>query len=359
MVNQMAPHVDFKHVRQHASFEAVAAAYNIDLIKDGPQDGQFKALCPFHDDTKPSLKINTTKKNFHCFACEAGGNILDFVRDMEGLGKSELRPAAMKLAEICGISTSDKASTKPARKPIKRKAKPPAPADAEPTSPLPTPPTAETPSDEELDGVPYNRVLTFTLQTELDDELKLWLEGRGIDHHRQQEFGLGRASKRSKTIGDRLAIPIHNADGELVAYCGRYVGDSTPDDEPKYKLPPGFRKDLEIFNLHRAKEQPGSWLFIFESYFSVMRHHFGRPCISFNGRTASPEQIELVGEHFGDRRQVVIVADGDEPGRDGARTIAGQLADSFWVHLCDLPDGVKPHHLTNDELRLAIQACLE
>ena len=47
-----------------------------------------------------------------------------------------------------------------------------------------------------------------------------------------------------------MVIPIHNDRGELVAYAGRSIDDS----EPKYKLPTGFHKSLELFNLDRAVE---------------------------------------------------------------------------------------------------------
>ena len=346
----MAPRVDFRHVRQHGSFEAVAAAYNIELKKDGPRPGQFKALCPFHEDTKPSLGINTEKNAYQCFACGAKGNILEFVREMEGLGEKDLRSAALKLAEISGISPAPGGDVAPSRRRVS-KAEARKPADA---APPPAPPAAETPPDEALDGDPYNRVLTFELKTELDDALKVWLEGRGIDHHAQNIFGLGRASKRSKTIGDRLAIPIHNAKGELVAYCGRYVGDDIPDDEPKYRLPGGFRKELEVFNLHRAVEKLDRFrtVLVFESYLSVMRHHRHNACISFMGRDASQRQVELVVDHLkaAGAARAFVIADGDDPGRTGARAIAGALAPHLWSRVLDLADGEKPHRLDWDEL---------
>ena len=49
-------------------------------------------------------------------------------------------------------------------------------------------------------------------------------------------------------MSGRVVIPIHNERGELVAYAGRSIDGS----EPKYKLPAGFHKSLELFNLHRA-----------------------------------------------------------------------------------------------------------
>ena len=71
---------NFADLKRQATFEAVCAHYNLALIGHG---AQRSALCPFHNDTKPSLKIHLDKKIFHCFGCDAKGNILDFVRRME------------------------------------------------------------------------------------------------------------------------------------------------------------------------------------------------------------------------------------------------------------------------------------
>ena len=346
----MAKRIDFKHVRAHANIGTVIAAYGIELQKDGSKPDQMKGLCPFHEDTKPSLKVNTDKNVYKCFACNAGGNVLDFVKEIEGI---ELRPAAQKVADICGIAVSAGAGA-PAKK------KQPA-AQTKPSSPPPQP-AAETPADEELDGDLQNRVLTFELKLTQDDALKVWLEGRGIDHHAQRAFGLGRASQRSKTIADRLAIPLHNSSGTLIGYCGRYVGDDMPDDDtPKYILPKGFHKDLELFNFHRAfgNDQTPAAFVVMESYFSVMRHHDstanGLPCISPMGHELSDRQLQLLTDRFPGGEdtlmpRAIIVADGDEPGRDGAARIAGRLATHFWTQTVHLSDGVKPHHLAKGDL---------
>jgi hypothetical protein len=47
----------------------------------------------------------------------------------------------------------------------------------------------------------------------------------------------------------RGAIPIHNVKGELIAYTGRWPGNT---DKQKYLFPKGFRKSLELFNLDRV-----------------------------------------------------------------------------------------------------------
>jgi hypothetical protein len=61
-------------------------------------------------------------------------------------------------------------------------------------------------------------------------------------------FGLGYCSKGS--MAGRVCILIHNGEGALVAYAGRWVGpeEDLPEGKGKYELPSGFHKGLELFN---------------------------------------------------------------------------------------------------------------
>lgn len=45
------------------------------------------AVCPFHDDSKPSLRVNVDSGGFRCMVCGAkGGDVLAFHRQQTGLG---------------------------------------------------------------------------------------------------------------------------------------------------------------------------------------------------------------------------------------------------------------------------------
>ena len=84
----------------------------------------------------------------------------------------------------------------------------------------------------------------------------------------------------------RIAIPIHDASGTLVAYAGRWPGDP-PEGEPKYKLPEGFKKSLVLYNLNRvvafkananASSRVLLPMIVVEGYWSVFRlHQLGYP----------------------------------------------------------------------------------
>ena len=113
-------YIDFAFVKQNADFNQVLGYYNLNPV-NGRSHGQLTLLCPFHNDTKPSLKITPEKKGFHCFGCGAKGNVLDFVRYMEDC---DLREAAEILATICRIdlappraSPADKARPRRVRRP--------------------------------------------------------------------------------------------------------------------------------------------------------------------------------------------------------------------------------------------------
>ena len=344
----MAERINFKHIREHADLAAVCAHYGIELVKDGQRPGQYKARCPFHDDQKPSLKLNLDKRIWHCFPCDLGGNVLDLVNRLEGNEDTAgMRDAARKVAELSGIPLAPGRARSPhgssSATPSRQTGVVPVSA---PESGAVTPSAAHAsaePSDPTLP--PQNRVLTFTLQLSHPPELMTWLAARGISPEAVERFGLGLASAKSKTIGNRLAIPIQNAAGELVAYCGRHVGDDVPADVPKYVLPKGFQKEREVFNLHRVDpaNSPTRGVLLVESFLSVIRHFPHLPVVSVMGRSIAPSQIELLRQKG--VRRLVIVGDGDQPGRDGARKIAGDAAHAFWTRVVELEDGVKPHHL--------------
>ena len=64
----------------------------------------FLGICPFHDDSSPSMNVSQEKQIFKCFSCGAGGNSFTFLRDIENISFIE---AVRKLAERAGINLPD------------------------------------------------------------------------------------------------------------------------------------------------------------------------------------------------------------------------------------------------------------
>src|SRR6201984_2841103 len=67
--------------------------------------GNFKALCPFHQEKTLSLRISPSRQTFHCFGCGAGGSVFRFVMDYE---HADFPSAVRKLAARAGITVVEK-----------------------------------------------------------------------------------------------------------------------------------------------------------------------------------------------------------------------------------------------------------
>lgn len=82
----------FETVKQSVTARQAAKAYGLEVDIHG------MALCPFHKDHHPSLKLD---ERFYCFGCHASGDVIDFTARLFGIGP---RDAAQKLAEDFGIT---------------------------------------------------------------------------------------------------------------------------------------------------------------------------------------------------------------------------------------------------------------
>ena len=75
----MIPNEVIKELLEKADIVQIISNY-IPVIKKG---NSYRAVCPFHNDTNPSLQISQTKQIYKCFACQAGGNAISFVAEYE------------------------------------------------------------------------------------------------------------------------------------------------------------------------------------------------------------------------------------------------------------------------------------
>lgn len=176
-----------------------------------------------------------------------------------------------------------------------------------------------------------------------------YLEERGIQRATAAEFGVGFYSGSGLMQG-RIVIPIHNRRGELVAYAGRAVNG----DGPKYKLPIGFRKSLEIFNVHRAATAGSDTVVIVEGYFDCLRvYQAGFPyVVALMGCALSGAQEVLLLERF---QRIVLMLDGDAAGRGASRAIADRVSMRSSVGVVHVPDGAQPDQLPSEVIQRLLE----
>jgi hypothetical protein len=93
----------FEVVKQNMTTRQAAELYGIPVSRNG------MAICPFHNDKNPSLKLD---RRFHCFGCHADGDAVDFVSRLFQLPSKQ---AAIKLADDFGLpyDTGQKPTIRP------------------------------------------------------------------------------------------------------------------------------------------------------------------------------------------------------------------------------------------------------
>lgn len=188
-----------------------------------------------------------------------------------------------------------------------------------------------------------NPPLTFTLKL---DPVHPYLAERALSAEIIAKFGLGFCSRG--LMSGRICIPIHDGNGNLVAYAGRWPGEDPPAGEDRYKLPGKFQKSRVLFNLHSVTD--ARHIVLVEGYWSVFRlHGMGIPVAGLMGWSVSAEQIALLRERG--TEFVTLLLDGDDAGQAARERVLPALCDGFFVRAPVLPSGVKPDTLAEARLR--------
>ena len=341
-------YIDFAAVKAAVSLEQVLEHYGI-LEKLHPSgEKSFRGCCPIHNGVDPDQFCVTPARNlWNCFSeCKHGGNQLDFVMAMEDCSLAE---AAWKVNEWFELGQERKAAERPrssksnapagkgkATQTDSKSKEPPAEAQQEPP-----------PEPEEETG--ENKPLPFSLQNL--DPTHPYLVERGLTPETIEEFGLGYCSRG--ILAGRIAIPIHNSRGELVANAGRWPGDP-PEGKEKYRLPGGFRKTLELFNANRAFNEPTEQPLVIVKDFFVAMHLWQlgvRRVIALMGSSLSMRQEEIIAQTVSPQTRIVLMLDNDEAGQAAMREIVPRLAQYCFVRCLRYPDGVmQPDSLAVDQL---------
>ena len=340
--------VDFKEVKSRVNIVQVLERY--DLMSELRSSGdRLSGRCPIHAGTNQThFRVSISKNCFNCFGkCGRGGNVIDFVSLMEQI---EFRDAALLLQEwfmpekALERSSRTKTSSSRASKPAKSSSSP----DCHDSN-------AEQANGSGSAAVStVNAPLTFELKS-LNPEHP-YLESRGVSSDAVEHFGLGYCSRGY--LRGYIAIPIHNKSGELVAYAGRWPNAKSAS-QPKYKLPKGFAKSLEVFNLHRALREPVNLpLVVVEGFFDcIALWEAGIPkCVALMGSSISPSQEKLLMETLPSGGELEILFDADRAGRNGAEQVREALAAHARVRVIDIPgEGRQADQLKPDELAILFE----
>jgi DNA primase len=226
----------------------------IKLIKRGRE---FLGICPFHNDTKPSLAVVDDKNFYHCFACGAHGDIIKFTMEIEGLNFPETIEKLAALAALEVPSQSPEARGREERRKTLKDVNEEACKFYEKllwgTS------GAEGLNYLRSRGLSDTVIKRFRLGFASEDGQSLTkaMNLKGIDRSLLIEAGLIRVSERNSQLYDyfrnRVMYPIGDRRGRVIAFGARTIGDG----QPKYLNSPEtplFQKGSILYGAAQAME---------------------------------------------------------------------------------------------------------
>jgi hypothetical protein len=328
--------VDYRQIKEQVSIQMVLDKYGVKTKKSGKN---HVSCCPIHDGTDPrQFSVNLEKGIWQCFGeCRAGGNILDLTAMMEFGNKepSSIRRAGLRLKDWF-MDERPEVDKKQEGLVVEEKA----------------PPTER----QEATGKPMQPI-NVPLKFELKnlDPNNDWFENYGLLPETVRYFGLG-LQKKGRLIPNRIAIPIHDHLGQLVAYCGRATGSKQIQAEGKYKYPDNFTRSEVVYNLNRQQEDVNT-LILVESFISVWKlHQLGFPnTVALMGNRLTGTQENLIVDFLGPNKQVVILFNAETQYKGCIDDCLTSLSRRLFVKLIDIsPYAKKPHQITSGN----IHACL-
>ncbi|MFP4168174.1 MAG: DNA primase [Desulfonatronovibrionaceae bacterium] len=300
-------------------------------------------VCPFHQETKGSFSVNPELGFFYCFGCQAGGDVIEFYRRINGL---EFKEALEQLAREAGVSTGARTGQSAQRKRKK-------------TLFLEMHDLAKHYFCSRLKGREGESARNYLrkrgVSADLEESfclgwspeqwhgLENFLLSKGYTRELGLESGLlgqGRKGTVFDRFRGRLIFPIISLSGHCVAFGARAIDGG----EPKYlnsRESEIYTKGEHLYGLSRARTSVSQKkeVFLTEGYLDVIAlHQFGftHSC-GVLGTALTSGQVKRLGNLV---RRVVLVFDGDGAGRKAAlRSAEMILGQGLECLVVDLPEG--------------------
>jgi DNA primase len=345
------------------------------------QGRNYVAICPWHDDTRPSLQINPERQSFKCWVCDIGGDVFSFVMKMEGV---EFREALQMLAERAGI---------PIEEPPRRRS--PIVNDAADemaaygiSEPARSPPSGAQQKRTLLHAMvwaakQYHECLLHAPEA---DAARRYLQERGITSESIERFHLGfsplerdwilqrakgevppdRVQRRAKLLEavgilsrppeggsyydrfkGRVLFSIRDGQGRPVGIGGRVLpelGSTSPAKYVNSPETPLFTKSRLLYGLDLAREalRKTHTALVMEGYTDVIvAHQYGfQNAVAVLGTALGESHVRLLKAHA---KQIVLVLDGDEAGTKRANEVLELfIAQQADLRILTLPEDLDP-----------------
>jgi DNA primase len=329
---------------------------------------EFKGLCPFHEDHRPSMAVVPHKQIFHCFVCGTGGDVFKFIKEFHKMGNGE---ALRMLAQRAGIKLPELPPRggyrggggvdrdKDGLSPRERIANTNEWACAFFEKHLRTP--------QGKAGLDYFRSRGLTDETMAKFRLGMSPDGftglvnsamrLGVSTEALGEAGLIKQRPDSSpydAFRNRVMFPIIDATGgggRVIAFGGRILVEKRDEAgnviEAKYLNSPEtrlFNKSESLYGLNLARQQiiRTRTAVVVEGYMDVIACHQAgvTNVIAALGTAFTPEHARILRNYA---QTIVLVFDSDDAGRRATdRALEVFVRGTLDVKLASVPDGKDP-----------------
>ena len=348
---------DVAAVRAASDIVGVISQY-VQLRREGQR---WKGLCPFHSEKTPSFSVNANEGVWYCFGCQARGDVITFVREVEHLGFPD---AVEWLAARAGMTLrySDRNEAEGRKRRTRLVEIMGRAVDWYHERLLSSPDAGSARGYLRKRGLDGDVVREYQLGW-APDAWDALCRALRLDEQDARDTGLGRVNQRGRLqdhFRARVLFPIHDAEGHPVSFGGRILpGTERPGNEGKYKNTtetPLYSKSRVLYGLDRAKSaivRDGTAV-ICEGYTDVIGfRRAGVPlAVATCGTALTDDHVALL-RRFAARR-LVLAFDADGAGQAAAeRFYQWERQHDLEVAVADLPAGQDPADVAqNDPDRL-------
>ena len=314
-------------IRSSVDIVDIVSRY-VTLTKKGKN---YFGVCPFHEDSDPSMSVSPDKQIFSCFSCHTAGNVFTFVKEYEHVSFME---AVKIIADIAGIDVDiDTGNVKKVK------------------------------NNDIYDIYDIGQKFYLNnINTQYGLKAREYLNQRGISDDLIKEFEIGLALKNTKALSnlllkkdfkekdlidsglivkdergfhdffyDRIMFPLHDLNNKVIGYSGRIYYKS---DSPKYvnsKEHVLFKKGEFVYNYSKAKNECRSknTVIIMEGFMDVIRSYSVgiTNVVATLGTAFTKEHANLIRRLA---NNIIICFDGDKAGAK-ATMACGDLLLSFGI----------------------------
>lgn len=284
----------------------------------------FFGVCPFHDDSNPSMCVSREKQIYTCFSCHATGNVYTFLMNYEHI---DFREALKYLGDKVGVNVSSIN--------IKKKS---------------------TKFDRLYEA--YNFAVKYYQNNLSSTKGKLarsYLSNRGINDEAIKEFEIGLSlesrddltkllvSKKYELstlniIGlssddrdiydDRIMFPLYDVSGQVVGFSGRIYKDVDQNKYLNTKETEIFKKGEMLYHYHVAREECRlkKSVIVMEGFMDVIRASTVgiKNTVALMGTALTNNQFNLIKRLS---NNIILCLDGDGPGVHAMLSIGEHLLD--------------------------------